>query len=87
MKKIKKILLLSLKVFSSLCVAYVIAFIGQELVSYDAFSFIFITLSVGSGFFYMIKPYKLKGVLMVNFALIAIAFLMRFYITVAYTPA
>ena len=84
MKKIKKITLLFLKLFSSFCVAYVITFIGQELIAYNIFSFIFILLSVASGFFYLIKPYKLKGVLILNLILVGLTFLMRFYITAAY---
>lgn len=85
-KTAKTIALLSLKVFSCFCIAYVTAFIGQELIAYESFSFLFIFLSIGSGFFYFMKPYKLKGVLIINLCLIATALLMRFYITVAYTP-
>ena len=58
MKTIQKTLSLILKAFVSFCVAYVIALIGQELISYGLFSFVFIMLSVGLGFFSLIKPVK-----------------------------
>lgn len=84
MKKTKQTILLSFKALTSFCVAYVLAFIGQELISYNSFSFVFIVLSIASGFFYLMKPYKFKGVLMLNLILVGLAFLMRFYIIVAY---
>ena len=86
MKKIKKLILITLKLVSSLSVAYVIAFIGKELLAYSSFSFIFIICSASSGFFYFMKPYKIKGVLMLNLVLIGIVLLMRFYIKTAYIP-
>jgi len=85
-KRLNKIILLTIKLFSSFMVAYVLAFVGQELINYQSFSFIFIFLSVASGFFYLIKPYQWKGVLISNLVLIGLAFLMNFYITVAYNP-
>jgi len=84
MKRIKKISLFGLKLFSSFCVAYVLAFIGQELINYNSFSFVFIFLSVASGFFYLVKPYKWKAFLILNLILVGLAFFMNFYITVAY---
>ena len=86
MTTLKTLILISLKVFSSVYIAYLLAFIGQELFSYASFSFIFIFLSTGSGFFYFLKPYKIKGLLILNAVLIALLFLLNIYISVAYIP-
>ena len=84
MKRIKKISLLFLKVFSAFCVAYVLAFIGKELISYGIFSFVFLLISIGMAFFYLIKPYGFFIVLCVDVGLILFALLLRFYVISAY---
>jgi len=83
-KKIKKFSLFFLKAFSAFCVAYVLAFVGKELLSYGTFSFIFLLISISMAFFYLIKPYGFFIVLCVDIGLILFALLLRFYIISAY---
>ena len=84
-KKINKITLLVFKIFSAFCVAYVLSLIGQELLSYGLFSFIFLLFSIGWAFFLLIKPYNFLGVFIVDMVLVFIALLLRFYVIVAYS--
>lgn len=84
MKKIQKISLLSFKIVSAFCFSYVLTLIGQEFLSYGLFSFIFLLFSIGLAFFYFVKDYKFFGVLLVDIVLVLIAFLLRFYVIVAY---
>ncbi|MBC6415252.1 MAG: hypothetical protein GDA46_02545 [Bdellovibrionales bacterium] len=85
MKKLNTVSLILFKAFLSFCLAYVLSFIGKELISYGSFSFVFIFISVYFGFFYFLKPYKFKGVFMVSLILIGIAFFLRFYVIMAYS--
>ena len=84
MKKMKTMGLLLFKVFSAFCFSYVLTLIGQELLSYGLFSFVFLLISIGLSFFYFIKDYKFSGVLLIDIILVAIAFLLRFYVIIAY---
>ena len=70
MKTAKKAILLALKLFFSFCVAYVAAIIGRELISYGLFSFVFVMLSVGGGFFHLIKPLGFFPLLLTGLALL-----------------
>ncbi|MCZ0932328.1 MAG: hypothetical protein OXJ52_04145 [Oligoflexia bacterium] len=85
MKKIKSSSLLVFKALSSFCVAYVLALIGRELLSFGLFSFVFLILSLGLSFFYLIKPYSFSSVFMLNLVLVASAVLLRFYVMTAYS--
>lgn len=84
MKKIKKISLFLLKAFSAFCVAYVLTFVGKELLSYGMFSFVFLLLSISMAFFYFVKPYGFLIVLLIDVGLILFALLLRFYVITAY---
>ena len=84
MKKIKKLNLLLFKIFSALCFSYVVTLIGQELLSYGLFSFIFLLLSIGLAFFYLIKPYKFFGIFLIDLLLVLLAVFLRFYVIIAY---
>ena len=84
MKKIKKASLLIFKGVSAFCFAYVLALVGQELLSYGLFSFVFLLLSISMAFFYLVKDYKFLRVLMVDVCLIFLAVLLRFYVIMAY---
>lgn len=84
MKKIKKISLFLLKAFSAFCVAYVLTFIGKELLLYGIFAFVFLSISISMAFFYLIKPYGFLVVLLVDIGLILFALLLRFYVITAY---
>ena len=85
MKQVKSISLLMFKGLSSFCVAYVLTLIGKELLSFGLFSFVFLLLSIGLSFFYLIKPYQFFLVLSVDLVLVGVAFLLHFYVTTAYS--
>lgn len=85
MKKAKKISLLLFKGFSGFCFAFVLTLISQELISFGLFSFVFLLISIGLAFFYFVRGYKFPGVLVVDLILVLIAFLLRFYVIIAYS--
>lgn len=80
----KKSGLLVFKGFSAFCFAYVLTLIGQEVLSYGLFSFIFLLLSIGLAFFYLVKPYGFLGVLLIDAFLVIVALSLRFYVILAY---
>ena len=84
MNKAKQMSLLLFKVFSALCFSYVLTLIGQELLSYGLFSFVFLLISISLAFFYFVKGYNIFGVLALDIFLVLIAFLLRFYVVMAY---
>ena len=84
MKKIKKISLLVFKGVSAFCFAYVLTLVGQDLISYGLFSFVFLLLSISLAFFYLVKDYKFFRILIVDVCLILLAVLLRFYVIIAY---
>jgi len=84
MKKTKKTILITIKVLSSLCFAFVLTLVAQDFINFGLFSFIFLLLSLGSAFFYLIKNYQFLGVFLVDISLILLAFLLRFYVVFAY---
>ena len=79
-EKMKKPALFLFKALSSACVAFVIALIGQQFISYKLFSFVFIMLSVGLAVFQLLKDYKFYSVLLVDLLLILFAVLLRLYV-------
>lgn len=80
----KKISLLLFKGLSAFCFSYVVTLIGQELISYGLFSFLFLLISLSMAFFYLVKDYKFFGVLILDICLILIALLLRFYVIISY---
>ena len=83
-KSLKRFTLLFLKFVSASFVAYVMAFIGKELINYGSFSFVFIFISIFSAFLYVMKNQNFIGVLITNIILVAIALFLRFYVILAY---
>lgn len=81
---IKKISLWLAKVFSGFCLAYVLAYAGQEFISYGDFSFVFIILSIMGGFLYLLKGYGFIILFVVDSCLIVLAVLLRLYVLIAY---
>lgn len=84
MKKIKKSSLIFFKAFSAVCVSYVLALIGSELISYGLFSFVFLMISITLAFFYLVRPYGFITLLLIDTGLVLLALLLRFYVILAY---
>ena len=84
MQRVKNISLFVFKGISSFCVAYVLTFIGKEFLSFGLFSFVFLILSLGLSFFYLIKPYKFLTVFLLDLCLIIVVALLSFYVVTAY---
>ncbi|MDE0118383.1 MAG: hypothetical protein OXM55_00045 [Bdellovibrionales bacterium] len=79
----KKYFLILFKVFSALFVGILISLIGQALMNYGYFSFMFLFLSVFFAFFTLVKKLKILGVLLVDLLFILILVLMKVYIVMA----
>ena len=84
MKKAKKLSLAFFKGLSALCLAYVLALVGRELISYGLFSFVFLILSISLAFLYLVRGYGFFLVLILDIFLVILAFLLRFYAAMAY---
>lgn len=84
MNDVKKISLFIFKVLSALCFSYVLALIVREFIVYGLFSFVFLILSISMAFFYLVRDMKFLGILVLNISLILFAFLLRFYVILAY---
>ena len=84
LKKIQNFIALFLKGVSAFAVAYVVSLIGVELINYGSFSFTFIFISIAMAFFFLVKNQQLLGILLVDLVLVAIAFVLRFYVVSAY---
>ena len=82
--KLKIFFLRVIKTLSALAVAYVIALIGQELIKYGIFSFVFVMISVTISFLYLVKSSGFLVTLSIDVFLIVLAFLLRLYILWAY---
>lgn len=80
MPKLKKVSLLVFKGLSAFCFSYVIVLIGEDLISYGLFSFIFLLISISLAFFYFIKKSSFYEVLILDGALVLLALLLRFYV-------
>lgn len=84
MKKAQQYFLFYLKVCSALCFAYILTLIGQELIGFKLFSFVFLLLSISLASFYVIKPYNLLIIMIIDISFICLFVLLRFYILSAY---
>ena len=78
-----KYLLVLFKLFSAVFVGILISLIGQALMNYGYFSFMFLFLTVFFAFFTMVKKLKFLGVLMVNLLFILMIVLIKVYIVIA----
>ena len=84
LKKVQNFIVLFLKWISAFSIAYIVSLIGAELIHYGSFSFTFIFISVAMAFLFLVKNQKLLGILLVDLVLVAIAFILRFYVISAY---
>ncbi len=83
-RSLRKTSLWILKAASGLTLAYVLAVAGRELLNYGLFSFMFVLLSVTAAFFYLVKGFRLAGILTVDTCLVAMAVSLRWYVVLAY---
>ena len=83
MSWIKKCTLFLFKLLSAIIVGFFASLIGQALMEYNYFSFMFIFLTVWFAFFTLIKKLGFLGVLFIDLLFILIIVLIRFYIIMA----
>ena len=68
------------KLFSGIALGIFISLIGQAILKYSYFSFMFIFLTVFAGFFKVVRKVNFLGVLLVDLIFILMIVLLRFYI-------
>ena len=81
---LKALSLWLLKGLFSFCFAFVLALAGRELINYGLFSLLFLMLSIGWAFFYLVKPLGFIGILSVGVLLSLTAIGLRWYVMTAY---
>lgn len=74
---------LALKIMTSFLVGLTIALIGQEMMAYGNFSFIFVMTVVFALIFKLIAKWSVGSVLLFDLFLVLISLLLRLYIQVA----
>lgn len=77
------LLSMALKLVTALMVALTIALIGQEMMSYGTFAFIFLMIVVAGGLLKLMSPWRVGAVLLFDLFCILMALLLRLYIQVA----
>ena len=80
---IKKYITFLFKLFSTVFFAFLLSLIGQALLNYSYFSFVFIFLTVSFAFFNLVKKMGFLGVLLVDVFFILIIVLAKVYILIA----
>ena len=75
--------LLFFKLLSAGFIGLLIALIGQALLDYRYFSFMFIFLTVGFAFFSLVKKFGVLGVVLVDLLFILLLVLIKVYIVIA----
>ena len=80
---IKKYITFLFKLFSAVLTGIFLSIIGQSLMDYSYFSFMFIFLTVSFAFFTLVKKMGFLSVLLVDVFFILIIFLMKAYILIA----
>lgn len=75
-----KYLLFIFKLFSGIILGLFISLIGQAIIHYGYFSFMFIFLTVFAGFFRVVRKMNFLGILLVDLIFILMIVLLRFYI-------
>ena len=85
-RNIKTVCLWGIKGLSSLAFAWVLTVMGQELINFGVFSFVFLIISLTTAFIYLIRGYKYIGVFCVVAVFIALIFGFGFYVNLAYNP-
>lgn len=77
------LLSMGLKLLTGLAVSMTIALIGQEMMGYGTFAFVFLMLVVTAGLLKLMAPWRLGAVLLFDLFCILVALLLRLYIQVA----
>lgn len=75
--------LIALRVISGGVLGLTIALIGEEIFSYQSFSFIFVLLTVLGGFMKLTTGWKYTGVIVFDLFCILLGMLLRLYIIAA----
>jgi len=73
----------ALKLVTALAVALTIALIGQEMMGYGTFAFIFLMIVVVGGLVKLMSSWRVGAVLLFDLFCILVALLLRLYIQVA----
>lgn len=77
------VLLVILKLVTALAVALTIALIGQEMMNYGTFAFVFLMIIVAGGLLKVMSSWRMGAVLLFDLFCILVALLLRLYIQVA----
>ena len=81
--RVGKYLLMLFKLLSAVFVGILISLIGQALMNYGYFSFMFLFLTGFFAFFTMVKKLGVLGVLLVDLLFILMIILIKVYIVIA----
>ena len=81
--KKRKSLLLIFKLFSALAIGIFMAMIGQALINYSYFSFMFIFLTVFLSFWTLVKKKDFLTILLVDLFFIFLLLIVRVYIVIS----
>ena len=81
----RKYALVIFKTVSAVFTGLLIALAGQALFSYRYFSFMFIFLTAGAGFFSLTKKLGFLGILLVDLLFVFVLILIKVYIMMADT--
>ncbi len=79
----RRLVLLLFKLFSAMAVGVFIALVGQALINYSYFSFMFIFLTVLLSFWTLVKKWDFLGVLLVDLFFILMIIIVRLYIVIS----
>jgi hypothetical protein len=74
---------MALKLATGLLVALTIALIGQEMMGYGTFAFVFLMIVVTAGLLKIMSSWRLSAVLLFDLFCVLVALLLRLYIQVA----
>ena len=77
------VLLVILKLVTALAVALTMALIGQEMMNYGTFAFVFLMIIVAGGLLKVMSSWRMGAVLLFDLFCILVALLLRLYIQVA----
>ena len=81
--KIAKYLILVFKLLSAIALGLCLSMIGQALIGYSYFSFMFIFLTVCLAFWALIKKLDILAVLLVDLFFVLMIFIVRVYIVIS----
>ena len=81
--KKSKYFILIFKLFSAIAVGVFISLIGQALINYSYFSFMFMFLTVSVAFWALVKKMEFLAILLVDLFFILMIFIVRVYIVIS----